>query len=86
MISQAFLVGFAGLAYGFPSMMEEVSSLELTLEPATPTITEAIKSNIKQAQKLQDRGLLSGTLGIITGELGSILASVDPDNLRPEPG
>lgn len=29
---------------------------------------------------------LTNTVGIVTGLLGSVASSVDPENLRPEPG
>ena len=34
----------------------------------------------------EKRGLLGNLLGDVDGLLGSIAASVDPDNKRPEPG
>jgi hypothetical protein len=35
---------------------------------------------------VKERGLLDGIVNDVDGLLGSIAASVDPDNKRPEPG
>ena len=44
----------------------------------------------RDAEQLEKRqglgGIVGGLLDAVTGLLGSVAASVDPDNKRPEPG
>ena len=71
------LLAAASLASAFPGM--------------AGTRDEALKmlNDQLEAEKLQERQLLTGLAGLVNdvgGLLGSVAASVDPDNKRPEPG
>lgn len=82
----SLVLALPALAAAYPGLMGTHSREEIEHMLHAKRDADAAKKAEAEKRQLLNLPVLGNLVGTIAGLVGSVAASVDPDNLRPEPG